>query len=541
MGLLFLFSCIVSVRANVYATDIQLNGSLNAGVIVPGSSLTVSNLTVSYILNDNATGGVSARIYSGTNVVKTFSAEGGIPGTNAGLNSFLWDGTNDNGSNALPGVYTLSITAAADGYDTWTNITDDSTNFDVFQPSSIAVNRNTNSPYYGRVFIGDSSFSGTPGILKCNADGSPGDEGGFSTGGYSWGGGYYNPSPWKMGVSADDRLYVEDWSGYGVVMSFDQVLSPNYLSVLRPDNYPYPGIYLSGPCVLGAGANTQIWMADIDQGGLGILRWNVNPDGTLAPYDTGTVIVSAGSGCALTYAPFDVAVDTNGGIYAIQRVNVYGSPLNQNTDASTMRVLSFPPFLNGSLPETNALWQVGSGDPTLENAYGVAVDPTATFVAVACLGRGPDPTVLTNGGISIFYATNGSLVTNINTGLDGNTNQQMTDVAWDNVGNLYAVERTEGIWRVYSPPGTNQATTVSVPIIQALDVLLPPTLTNPCCVAGQWGFTLLGQSNVTYVIQQSLDLVNWIPVATNYSPNPNRSITVPFADNQDFYRAVVNQ
>jgi hypothetical protein len=42
---------------------------------------------------------------------------------------------------------------------TWTNITDDGTNFDVFYPTSIAVNKNTNSPYYGRVFIGNG-YSG---------------------------------------------------------------------------------------------------------------------------------------------------------------------------------------------------------------------------------------------------------------------------------------------------------------------------------------------------------------------------------------------
>jgi hypothetical protein len=137
-------------------------------------------------------------------------------------------------------------------------------------------------------------------------------------------------------------------------------------------------------------------------------------------------------------------------------------------------------------------------------------------------------------------------VTNINTGPDGSTNQQATAVAWDNVGNLYAAvnivnSAESSVWRAYSPPGSNQSTTVSVPFIQAFDALLPPTLTNPCCMAGQWGFTLLGQSNVTYVIQQSLDLLNWIPVATNYSRNPDRSIIVPFADTQDFYRAVVNQ
>src|SRR5271165_5930716 len=56
-GILCLWFCANSVRANVYATDIRLNGSLNAGVVVPGK-----NLTISYILNDTATGGVWIRV-----------------------------------------------------------------------------------------------------------------------------------------------------------------------------------------------------------------------------------------------------------------------------------------------------------------------------------------------------------------------------------------------------------------------------------------------------------------------------------------------
>lgn len=137
----------------------------------------------------------------------------------------------------------------------------------VFLPTSITVNKNTNSPYYGRVFIGN----GTPGnnmgngILKYNADGSPADEGGFGTGWYPWNGDYYaSPSPWKMDIGSDDRLYVDDWSGNGIVVSFDQVLSTNYLNVLRSDNYPYPKILLSGPCVVGAGTNMLIYMADVN-------------------------------------------------------------------------------------------------------------------------------------------------------------------------------------------------------------------------------------------------------------------------------------
>jgi hypothetical protein len=343
-----------------------------------------------------------------------------------------------------------------------------------------------------------------------------------------------------MAVAADDRLYVDDWSGNGIVLSFDQVLSTNYLPVLRTDNYPYPGVLLSGPCMMGAGAETQIWMADINvasAGGLGVLGWYLGLNGTLATNDTGAVLVGLGGGSDLTAAPYDMAVDSNGDIYVIQRIDEYSgiSPIN---DLSLMRVLCFPPHQSGSPPETKALWEVGSNNPALENAYGVAVDLPASFVAVAARGEGSDPVSREYGGLSIFRATNGVLVTNINQDLTGNTNQQMIDVAWDNVGNLYATEFTESVWRVYSPPGPNQATTAAVPIIQVFKALLPPTLSNPAGAAGELAFTLLGQSNVTYVIQQSPDLVNWIPIATNYSPGPSRSLTLPMAGNQDFYRAV---
>src|SRR5208282_3841101 len=120
-------------------------------------------------------------------------------------------------------------------------------------------------------------------------------------------------SPWKMGISADDLLYVDDWSAGGVVLSFGQVLSTNYVPVLGVGNYPYPDILLSGPCVLGAGANTQIWMADINvasAGGLGVLRWEFNSDDMLATNDTGLVIVGLGGDSDLTAAPYEVALDS---------------------------------------------------------------------------------------------------------------------------------------------------------------------------------------------------------------------------------------
>ena len=534
LALLFiLFSAGLAARANVYATDIRLNGSLQAGVVVPGSS---NALTISYVLNDAATG-VSLQIYAGSNVIKTFAA-----GASLGQNTVVWDGTGDNGSNAAEGVYNVSITAAAAGYGSWTNLSDDGTNFYVFEPTGVAVNKNTNSPYYGRVFVGNGKSGGgmNNGILKCNADGSAAEEGGFGTGGYPWSGdrystAYYSPSPWKMDIGADDRLYVDDWANNGVVESFDQELSTNYVNVLRPDNYAYAQILLSGPCVRGPATNMQIYMADYHtfySGGLGILSWSLGSNGVAATNDIGTVDVTLTNNSDLT-RPYAVSVDTWGNLYTIQEAA---------TNNQDPRVLCFPPAPSGGPPDTQSLWKIGANDLSLVNNYGVAVDPTAPFVAVATRGYddGSGPDSLKDGGVSIFLATNGSLVTNITQDPEGNTNQEMIDVAWDNVGNLYALDFSDSSWRVYSPPGSNQTTTVSVPFIQVYKAITQPLLFQPSAWLGQLNFMLAGQSNVTYVIQQSADMANWIPVATNYSPAPVRPISVVPPDTQDFFRAMAS-
>ncbi len=137
-----------------------------------------------------------------------------------GLNSLVWGGTNESGAIVPPGVYTVSIAAASTGYDTWTNITDDGTNFDAVGLTSIDVNRNTNSAYYGRVVRGVRR-TGSLRSMKRNADGSPGDEGGYSNGGLPWGAAAGGVdaffSPWKIAIGANDKVYINDFSGFGVV------------------------------------------------------------------------------------------------------------------------------------------------------------------------------------------------------------------------------------------------------------------------------------------------------------------------------------
>ncbi|MDB6058640.1 MAG: hypothetical protein JWO95_2484, partial [Verrucomicrobiales bacterium] len=117
-----------------------------------------------------------------------------------------------------------------------------------------------------------------------------------------------------------------------------------------------------------------------------------------------------------------------------------------------------------------------------------------------------------------------------------------TDVAWDNVGNLYATDDGTSVWRAFSPPNTNYATTVMVPLIQVYPEILAPQFTMPTLNNTQDGvqFSLIGQSNVTYLIESTTDLATWSPVQTNYSSTLiERPITVPLTNDVLFFRASV--
>jgi hypothetical protein len=519
VGLLIFCLCALPVHANVYATDIRLNGSLQAGVIVPNC-----HLTISYILNDTATGGVCVRICDGATVIKTFPSAG----TNVGLNSVVWDGSTGDDSPLAQGIYTVSITAASTGYDTWTSITDDGTNFSVAVPTGISVNQNTNSPYYGRVFVSDAN--GPFGIFKRNADGSPGDEGCFSSGGLTWGEGHLFSqfSPWKIAISAADKVYIDDFSENGVVYEFDQTISANCGRVaIGTDNYPTQDAspQLSGLAVTGTGTNTQIWMTDAnypDQSA-GIVVWQAATNGVAAPDDTGMVVAPIDQSF-LSVKPYDLALDTNDYIYAVQFL--YPS------DKPAYVLMQFPPYQGE--PETNANWGIGMENSALLGTSGVAVDPTGTNVALAVFGTG-DNSEDSTGGLYIYNTTSADLIN-----IDQTGGHAYYDAAWDNVGNVYALDGTTEVWRAYSPPGTNQATTVAVPIIQAYSALLPPTLCNPMVDMDGLRFTLAGQSNIIYVISNSCDLVNWTAAATNFSTNANRCIRFPLCGTQNFYCAATS-
>jgi hypothetical protein len=527
-------SAAFQARAYVYATNVRLNHLTNNAAISPGTPVEIS-----YILNEPASDGVTLQIFADTNVINSFEFASNAPGAMRGMNSIVWDGTDTNGAPVSDGLYSVSVTARSTGFSDWTQTTDDrnSGNY-VFEPRGIAVNQNTNSVYYGRVFVGNAHANGgdntvpgnNVGILKRNGDGSPADEGGFSTGGYSWAGDFY--SPWKIEVSADDKVYINDWNALteGVVLAFDQELSPNYTTVLSDSNWPKDGFAdLSGPAITGGGTNTQLWMADVSTnfgGSVGIVGFNVDTNLAVANGDTGFVAVP-GTNSDLDMAPYDVALDRAGNIYTIQRV--------VDLDNVEQRVLRFAAF-DGTNQVTNADWKIGANDDTLVNAYGVAVNPPGTYVAVAVRGYGNNG-VFNYGGFEVFDATNGDFIA----GFADGTNS-CTDVAWDNVGNLYVTDAAEGVWRAYSPPGSNQSTTIGVPQIQVYSQIVPPQFTQPALNDTQDGllFSLLGQSNVTYLVESTPDLSTWMPIETNYNSMFNeRPFSLSLTNDMLFFRASV--
>jgi hypothetical protein len=496
-----------SARANVYASDIEVNGSLGTITSAP-----LSPVTISYRLNQAATLGVTVAISQGTTPVATIRG-----GTNMGLNKVVWGATNSSGANLSTGTFSFTITAAASGFPNWQQISVDTNagNY-AYNPNGMAVDNNTNSPYYGRVVLGCSLANGTAtnpisgaiiqdGIYKMNADGSFADEGGFGYGGYTMDdGGHLStnemPSlsgfvPWRLRIGGDDRIYMLDYSDEGAIVAFDMQVTTNQVVI---DDGGVDGGALGGPHnyagnpdlsdlfyginnfdVTSTGtAEAAVWLCNDDNPNWGIWMYHMR-NGASVTNDNGTQAVTTGG---------DLSSVSSGGCTVDTALDIFcGQTLNGEN--AVYDAMVFTNWNLGILPPTNGgfnyalganpgevKWGYGCGvdtvctnDPTFEALQDVVINSRTSPTIVACpMGAGNDDTH--GSGIRLLNAINGSVITVtsgssvvIQTLTNLDFNQQYTCAAWDNLGNLYGASSTRNVWRAWSPPGPNTSTTVAVP------------------------------------------------------------------------------
>jgi hypothetical protein len=471
-----------TARANVYATDIKFNGSRTAL-----TTNAAANLEISYILNEPATLGTAINITSGTNLIRTISVASSADGTLQGSNVVRWDGNDSKGNPVALGNYLVTITASASGHTNWAQISRDTNaaNY-VFDPRGVAVNNNSNSLYYGRVFIGSAGtgphYTNTPGdndtILKLKADGTFADDGPDGNGGFT---GIYDDGssdvPQKLRVADDDRLYMMDLTSSGEVVAFDMALTTNQV-VLNETNYnanPFYGTLTSGTgwfsmdVTEASTTNGLIWLGEWDTGGAGVWNWHLTNGVADTNDQTGNWVVEVGGSLGLA-ASGGLMVDTNFDIFLGQYLIDAG-----DTNSACMDFTNWNggKALGGSPVTNSTLWSAGGGDNKFLGVYDTTIDSRQRPKYVACaLNGGP----VTNGnGIRILNATNGATdLANLDP-----TNQYYA-TAWDNVGNLYAVTGSAHLLRVFSPPsGTNQATTVAaIQVVQG-----PPAPPAPISIA----------------------------------------------------------
>lgn len=557
-----------SARANVYASNIKVNGSLTNSV----SASQGSSVAISYILNDAATAGVTITISSGGTVVRTITIPSGA-GTTKGLNTVNWDGKDGSNNNVATGTYSVSITAAATGYADWTLISDNtSPTTHVYRPYGIAVDNNTNSPYYGRIFIGNahtlagSTTNGdTIGIVKCNADGSYADDGAFSQFDYSW----YDDgadSPIYMQVAPDDNVYFNDWAvGKGKVVGVDPALthsfvvwdSPNQVNspivAYTTNGTPIPPNWLSTSVEFVGTDHPMLFAGDVTYPSDGCFAWYLtmtnghlyadptlivtNDDGsTRCDNSAGQQVIQTGGDLALRCD--GIQVDVNSNLYVMENRGNVGDP--------AMRAAMFPNWDGKTDLFMGSTWDVGGADDTFRNLRTLALDSRTNPQKLAIgeyTSGGADANGFIGGGIRVLNALDGSTIY---------TNLCVTNfyrsVAWDNVGNLYggtsqAVGTLRSRWQAISPPGANQATTPAFATIQITGAVTAPHISSINYNNGAVTINFTGDSAdapTSFTLQSSSTVntgyANVIgAVATQNSPGSFTFTTVATGSTQ-FYR-----
>ncbi len=536
-----------SARANVYATGITINGYLNNQVAVSQGA----PVAISYILNEAASAGVTIKIYSGATMVRTITIASGS-GTTKGLNTVTWDGKDGSGVLVPLGVYSVTVTAGATGFSDWTQISDDGAPSSyMWRPRGLAVDNNTNSPYYGRVIIGQAGqgpgystngWGDVPGFYKMNADGSYSDDGAgrYGTAGYNFSDATHydgGDNPIDIKIKEDDRIYWNNWVGRGEIVAGDVLLTTN--QIVMPESYYTGNPYFPGDNWKSfqitdiLSDHPRLYLCDANYPSAGAWYWPMK-DGAIDQADP-----SALSGYQAVQTGGDLSLRCDG-IAIDAQTNVYVIQNRANPGDVNMRAACFTnwdmvtPLLSG------ASWVVGGADDTFRYQYCLALDsvqhPRYLAVSMSALVTNSMSDNVGWAGIRILDCTNGATVVSNLTILSS-----YHSVNWDNVGNLYGGSQSAHRWRVFSPPGANQATT---PAISTMKVVTPIVITKITPAAGTVTIRFTGDpadAGTAFTLKSSLAAAGPYTPATGASAVTVVSpgvfeVSVPRTDPAAYYR-----
>ena len=431
-----------ALMANVLVTNI----TAEPGEFTPGVT---EKITISYRLNEAADNGVLVRVYdSGDLLVKTLTGT-----TTRGVNTVEWMGKNDAGENVAGGEYYFVVEASDDGYDDWTRISMDEAGNTMWNGRGIAVNKNPESSYYGVVYIANTSkgTSDNPGsVLQWDGvygywpDGSSFgtyiDTTNFSTSSSN--------SPYRVTVGDNDKIYLGDNSdGWENVWQVDGDLDENTLVQILARDDDVSGTDPAGnhgnvltAIMKGTGDNQVLYTTDEDMNDYDVWTFNVGT-GPFPWATAGDTIITESDSLADVW---DFDIDAAGDF-------LYGC---DDQDP--------PSFLNPNVPPTFAKFDLSQNpatvvwsSPTTEtvhNVLGIGIYEPEGWLA----GSAYNTTTDVEYNIFIMDMNTGALLdTILNPG--GGSNR---DVAFDAVGNLYTVNSSIEWWRVYSPPGGSNSTSL---------------------------------------------------------------------------------
>lgn len=414
-------------------------------------------------------------------------------------------------------------------------------------PRGVMVNTDPASPYFGRVYISNTSTGLAPnstrtlgdGIYMLNADltDAVGQGDTALTGGLDFSASP-NSSPYRVAIGQDNNLYITDFSDTNgsVYVTDPNVGAGTGLNVLGgPVGGPFPvsadrihgsiaAAWVEGS--LGAG-NLTAYVLDEDYqmdpatttASQRHSLWRHDIGGALpGPFVAPTQIALHPNSFIRTVGnqTLDLTRGTNGYFY----VSNYRSSGNELgvwvLDAAGM-------LLWNSLVQTRTLPGMATAPDLLRATGGLDVSRAGDYMAI------------------INIESNGITILPLLGGLPDITNRlqfqgfptstgQGRDVAFDRAGNLYAVATNSGLLRVFSPGGTTTTTTGSD---GTFDIILPPNVSVVASdpIANEEGpgtatFTLTRTGDTTEALVVNYTLTGSAVNGTDYQTNI-LSATIP--------------